>query len=407
MRHHRCVPKSDRWANVTTRMGVAVLNWIGYYRNCLRLSIASLAIVTSVLAQGLLVRSAFAVSCSFEKNKAFDRVPVPIHRITAKFLAKPPADADAEQIRRYFIYSVIVGKYSSRQLYDSSLGRCSFGAEVDASLELSFELFSLGRNVHDECSFSKCAQWLSDVLQYSPIDARGFANAVDAIAESRRKSDSYDVKYLRLGVQRATQEAYRHIYAAGSKERILVDLSAEDFVAAKFDDFAGWFARQQAVLQNPRNDKTSSPQPPVSDPGGSAPNTANEDCGTYHDVSVQQLDIDQRGWGQRSIILINHAFESDGVSEINNPTLRAFCHPSDNDGDALDTPPWRDMAGRISCTRERLNRDRWLILFSKTEPVPTAADMAHFADGIARTIGADRCIHPELRILVANFTQQK
>jgi hypothetical protein len=370
-----------------------------------RLSLASIAILTCILTQNLLVRSAFAQACTFQNSKAFDRLPVPAHRIIARFVAKPAANADAEEIREYFIHSLILGKYSSRQLYDSSLGRCSFSAEVDASLDLSFELFSLGRNVHDECSFSKCAQWLSDALQYSPIDARVFANAVDAITESVRKSDTYDVKNLRLGVRRATQEAYRHIYAAGSKERILVDLSAEDFLAAGFDNFAGWFARQQAVLKNLEDNKASLPQPPASDPGRSEPRTDNEDCRTHHDVSVQQLDIDRHGWGQRSIILINHAFESDGVSEIDNATLRAFCHPSDRD--ALETPPWRDMAGRIWCTRERLNQDRWLILFSKTEPVPTAADMTRFANGIARTIGADRCINRELRIFVANFTQQQ
>jgi hypothetical protein len=386
------------------RYPAAFLNRTRFSYSFRRLSLALIAILAAILTQVALQRGAFAQACSLEKNKAFDRLPVPTHRIVAKFLAKPAANADAEQIKRHLMYSAILAKHSSRQLHDSSLGRCTFGSEVDASLEISFELFSLGRNVHDECSFSKCAQWLSDVLQYSPIDARGFANAINSIAETRRKSDTYDLKYPSLAVQRAAQEAYRHIYSAGSRERILVDLSAEDFQAAKYDDFAAWFAHQQAVLQTPGDSRDPSQ---LTDSVGSAPTADYEDCGTRHDVKVEQLDIDQQGWGHRSIILINHAFERDGIPGIDNPTLRAFCHPRDSGHEGLDVGPWRDMAGRIWCTRERLNRDRWLILFSKTEPVPAAADMARFAEGIARTIAADRCISPELQIFVVNFTRQK
>jgi hypothetical protein len=367
----------------------------------------SLAVSKTAWAQDAPPLAVAQDTCSFEESKAFERRSTPWNWIATKFIAKPDPNADGGQIRRHFIFSHILGKFAATTLYKSSFRRCFFGHMLDASFDLYFELFTIGQNVHDECSLNRCARWLSDLLQSAVIDQQAFSTTVESIVEGIRRSDSPNPRYLRLGVRRATQEAYRHIYPAGTKERILVDLSSQDFLDSGFDEFVAWFRNQQSALRGAFDGRELTRRLPPS--GQSIPMSQTEDgyCAASPDLSVQELNINNHGWGQRAIILINHAYKRDGVAGIGNSTLRAICHPNDKNLDPLDTWPWSEMAGQISCSRERLNRDRWLILFSKNELTETGANMRRYAQEIAETLRADRCVHPELRIFVVNFLQQR
>jgi hypothetical protein len=369
------------------------------------LLIVLLMALNSVAAQDIRAGGNADHVCRFEENKAFARRPIPSHQITTKFLTKPHGDADVDQIKKHFIYSAILGRFAAAELSKSSLRQCSFGSTIDPSLDLYFELFSIGQNVHNECSLSRCARSLSDLLQSANIDQQAFQKLVDAIVKAMRRSDSPDPRYLRLGLQRATVEAYRHIYSAGTKERIFADLSPQDFQDIGFDEFISWFKRQQNALRK-EDDKAPSLQVPSVSVLSPA-QIGDAQCAPNPDVRVEELNIDRQGWGQKSIILINHGYKADGLAGIDNAALRAICPPGQNNLDAVDALPWRDMAGQISCHRERMNRDRWLIVFSKEEPVKTSADMRRYAQAIAQALKADRCVHPELRMFVVNFLQQR
>lgn len=338
-------------------------------------------------------------SCGFEDNKGFERRPIGGHHITSKFVTKPDAQADARKIRTHFIYSRILGTYASRQLSSSSLRRCAFTAETDASLDLHFELHGIGSNVHDECSLSRCARWLSDLIETTIIDAQAFSTTTKSVVEAFRSFDSPNPQYLRLGLRRATVEAYRHIYPTGSKEQILLDLSADDFVDLRFGEFTAWFSDQQTALRHAAQTRAAPPSNSSAD-GAS--------CTALPDLPIEELSINRHGWGQQSIILIKNAFRKDGIDGISNLPLRTICHPNQqNLDDVEDTSAWRKMIGRVSCTRERVNRDRWLILFSKNEPVATSAEMRSYAQSIAGILKGDSCADPGLRIILTHFMQQK
>jgi hypothetical protein len=345
-------------------------------------------------------------SCSFEENKGFERRMSPTREITAKFIVKPEANADVKQMRMHYVFSRILGRYASRQLYSSSLRRCSFSSEIAGTFDLYFELHSIGTNVHDECSLARCAQWLSELIEKMDIDQGEFRNAIDAIAKSQSRFESGYVRNPRLGVDRAVQEAYRHIYRPGTQERTLADLSAEDFADTKYDEFVAWFRSQQRVL---RSAKDGNALPGQSSPGASTYVSQDHDsgCRANSNVNVEDLNIDAHGWGQRSMIFVNHGFKTNGIAGITNATLRALCPPYEKAPGVLDSQPWQEMASRISCSRDQMNRDRWLILFFKEAPPATSAQMRRYAHAIAQTLAVDHCVHPELRVIVVNFSQAR
>ena len=371
------------------------------------LLIISLAATLSVAAQDSPGVRVTGDNCSLADNKAFERRPIGEHQITTRFIVKPDTSAGSVEIKRHLIFSHILGKIASTELYRSTLKQCTFGTELDPSLDLYFELFSIGRNVHNECSLSRCARLLSDLLQTTVLDRPAFSTAIDSIAEEMRRFDSPDPARPRLGIERAIREAYRHIYPPDTNERILFALSPEDFLGIAFDDFFAWFARQQDALRHAADRKGSPLSRPLPESSLSTPEIANADCAASPDLNVRELDIDHHGWGQNSIILVNHAYKRGGVGGIDNPVLRAICHPNDAKPDALSVLPGSEMGGRVACIRQRLNRDRWLILFSKQEPALASADMRRLAQTIAQALKADRCTHQELRIFAAKFLPQR
>ena len=327
--------------------------------------------------------------CSFEENEVFERRPLPGHHITTK-LMKPPANANAQEIKTHFIYSVILGKFARDKVYAASLRQCSFDYEVDASLDLYFELMNIGRT-HNDCSLNRCAGLLSNILRTTVIDRQAFIRTIDTIAQRIRRDNSPEPRYWALGVRQATREAYRHIYASGTNAQILVSLSAEDFLNAEFDAFLAWFKERQSAFLSRKD--------------GQRPLNDDAYCASSSDIGIQELDIDGYGWGHKAIIMVNQGFTADGSLGIGNPKLRALCPPGDGNAGILANSPWREMVGNISCSRERLNRDNWLILSSKEGSVSSAEEMRTYAHAIAQAVKADQCIHPALRIVLVNFTQ--
>jgi hypothetical protein len=227
--------------------------------------------------------------CEFQV-KGFERVPSGMHWITAKFISKPAIDADPTNLKTYIIYSRLLGSALTRQLSKTSKHRCSFGAEVDPSLDLRFELYSIGNKVHDECSLNLCAQSLSELIQSIDIDQRIFSNAVSFVLEADRRYTSFDFRRSPLlSALPAVSEVYRHIYPAGSIQRIARDTSEHDFLKVSFEEFVGWFKQQQSRLgdieqgrgEPPRDARVSTTLP--AHPG-------ERKCMQARNVDVQEIE---------------------------------------------------------------------------------------------------------------------
>ena len=333
-------------------------------------------------------------SCKFEDSAIFKRRPVGVPQVVAAFIDKPRDDAAPEKLKDHILYRRLLGRLASTALSDASARTCAFGSEVNSALDLVFELNDIGRGAADECALNRCTRWMADIIMSTRLDEAKFAAAANAIAATIRQSDNPNPAHPRLGAQRASQEAYRHIYAPGTKARILVDVSAQDFVTIDFGRFTAWFETQQSLLRTPI-DQTTGPQAS----GAAAP------CTTGKLPDVEDINIDRAGWGQRSIILIRQAFTAEGVSGISNPSLRSLCHPGDSHNSPVSAP-WATMAERVGCAREQLGDDRWLVLFSKRNPALSRSEMHAYAGTIAHALEADRCVSPSLRIFIANFLQE-
>lgn len=371
-------------------------------RTVLRLLVLSWIAPSIATAQGHVGAGPVTEACSVQDNKAFQRRLAPGHEITARFISKPLPNDGADKMKKYFIYSRILGRYASRQLYNYSLRRCSFGPEVAASFDLHFELYSVGNNVHNECSLSYCARLFSSFLESVVIDKASFASTVDAITKSIRDTDSAHLRNFRLGVPRAAREAYRHIYRSGTQERTFIEISADDFHAVTLEEFVGWFSAQQGFLRS--ESRSSAPPQQLGSAGTPSSNEAIS-CEASPKLNVNELNIDHDGWGQNALILIKDGFKESGLSGITNRELRALCPPSEV---APDDERWQEMASKISCIRETVNQDRWLVLFSKKEAqAATASDMRRYADTIVQALREDKCVRPNTQVLLAIFSRQK
>jgi hypothetical protein len=341
---------------------------------------------------------AAGTKCDLNQTKEFERRPAFPHWIVAKFVIKPKATADTDELRKFFTYLHILGKFSAKKLYTQSLERCSFGYGVDAFANLEFELYDIGQHVRDECSLSRCVSSLSNLIASSTISQDEFSQTVTDLIRTIRRSELITFKYPGLAANNALREVYRHIYLPGTRERVMLDIDSNDFLRARFEDFNEWFETQQVSL---RNGDTVEPKP-----FSSSSQTADGVSPSASHVDVEELKLDHHGWGHKSIILIDQAYESEGIAGIENATLRALCH-SHEKGVELDREPWREMAGRLSCHRDRVGQDRWLGLYSRAEPRATGEEMMRYAQAIAEVLKGDRRARPGLRIVVATFLQQK
>lgn len=305
------------------------------------------------------------------------------------------------------MYAHVLGRLASTQLFKSSRARCAFGTEIDPQFNLRFELFSIGQNVHDECSLSRCASLPSDLLGSVDIDRRAFSDAVDAVVNAARRYDSADLKSPSVSAKRAATEAYRYIYQPGTKERIYVDLSPDDFLTIGFDEFVSWFRGQQSALRELQSVQESSRRVPAPDVS-SHTKTEDVSCASAPDVSIEDLNIDHHGWGHQSIIMIKNGWRHEGILGIDNTALRAICHRDQKDLDSLNAARWSEVVGRVSCAREQMSdRDRWLIVFSNQETAKTGAEMRRYAIESAQAFKTDRCVDPGLRIVVVHFLKPR
>jgi hypothetical protein len=328
----------------------------------------------------------------------FQNITVP--RIVTRFMTKPDSSAGVEQIRRHVAYAKVLGSYVAKK----SSRQCFFAHTLGASLDLVFEISRIGEGDRDECFVQRCAQQLSDLIESADIDKQSFANAIDALVQNYRASDSVGLTTPVLSTLYAALEAFRHIYPAGARERILVDVSAEDYLSVGFDEFRVWLREQQSAMRDMKDGKAR----PIDSRRAEARPAQSQTCSASADAHVEELNIDHHGWGHRSIVMINYAVDQNEDHRINDPTLRAFCPPGEGRTAALDEQPWREMAGRVSCTFTGFDeRSRWLVLSSREAPAHTRADMSRYAQAIARMLNADRCVHPELRVFVANFLRQR
>jgi len=334
--------------------------------------------------------------CDSNNVKGFERRPTSTYQVTTNFLVKP-ATGTGDSEKNYVEHLHVLAKFASRQLFKISSGYCSFGSGADANLNLIFELFNIRNNVHDECSLNRCVRALSELIESAAINQTDFSRTIDELATQLRRSDSVDFSYPVLAARNALQEAYRHIYSPGTRERVLVDISPNDFANIRFDDFSAWFKEQQTALRNlaHRGQTAVASLPSI----GSTQDTPTAKTSA---VQMEELSIDHHGWGHRSIILIDHAYEHEGIAGVDNQTLRAICHPNANAA-PLDLEPWREMADRLACHREFIGRDKWLCLYSKKEPRATSADMERYGQAIVGLLKSDERIHPGLRVIVVKF----
>jgi hypothetical protein len=200
----------------------------------------------------------------------------------------------------------------------------------------------------------------------------------------------------------AVEEAFRHIYRVGTRERILVDVSSADYLAADRERFAAWLVEQQSAFRSVA-DRAAVP-PNISYSG--APSPQSESCATAPGAPIEELNIDHRGWGHRSIIMINYAAKRDEDERIKNPTLRTLCSADDESIASSDRQLFREMKPRVSCAVMRNDQNQWLILSSRQAPSQTGQEMRRYAQEIKRSLDSDRCVYPELRIFVVNFLQE-
>jgi hypothetical protein len=353
------------------------------------------------MAQGPAKTESAGNTCNTKTIKGFERRPTATHQVTAHFLVKPTDGATDGAIRNHIEYLHVLAKFSSRELFKATSGSCAFGANTDTGLNLNFELFGIGQNVHDECSLNRCASALSSLIESAVISPNDFSRTIDDLVAGIRGSQSVGFEYPVLAAGNAVQEVYRHIYSPGAPERILFDISASDFASIRFDNFSTWFKAQQEAL---RNGQAPKGQPAV-EPPLSRRSMEDVPVATAHDLEVEELNVDHHGWGHESIILIDHAYEREGIFGIENATLRAVCHPKSSNA-PLQAQPWQEMADRLACRREFIGRDKWLCLYSKKEPRTTVAEMMRYAHAIADLFKSDDRVHPGLRVIVAKFSGQ-
>jgi hypothetical protein len=371
-----------------------------------------LATAQSVSAQGASSERPSQGDCSAEGVKGFELFRGPAPQIRTKFLVKPDVGARGAEIRSSFIYSQILLFFAVEELFKSSLRQCplDWGRVDTESLELKFSLSRIGyvgANSERKCSLNRCADALSELLQSAAIDRLRFRDLTETIAEKARRNGSVDLKNPSLAALLAAEEAFRHIYPPGSRERLLLDVSgsgyesANFYNSANFEEFAAWLTIQQDALR--RLSGTASPT--AATPSASS---ADDDCAPSAHVDVEGLKIDHHAWGHRSIILIKNVYTNRAgeFGRFETAALRALCGPTGSGPRELGDFPWSEMASRIQCTYGQVNRDDWTVLYAKQNP-PSVAEMPRYAQSVAKALEGDKCTHSGARVLLVDFLQQQ
>jgi hypothetical protein len=303
----------------------------------------------------------------------------------------PPGASGASpgEIRIHLTNEYILGRLLAMKLRSIDR-RCSYGFTVDTDFSITLE--SLNANADDSLS-NECGQQLSSLLRTVEPNEIEFDSARKAIADAKKHVSSRQSTYLALGVRSATVEVYRQLYADGTPEKIWLSLDASDFENARYDEFLNWYKRHF--------DGTTT------DAFSVAPDTPDlavqHLCKARQIPMVQQLNIAKVGWEQRAILLVDQGYSAAGSTGITNPTLRNLCPPHALTVSAGDVVSDR-LRGILSCAREHLGNDKWLVVYSNEKPVASLEEMKDLAQTIAKGLSGETCSETRSRIYIANFT---
>jgi hypothetical protein len=235
---------------------------------------------------------------------------------------------------------------------------------------------------------------LSDSLQSKAIDRSEFTNLTRSIVRHSRPEDSTNIPTRLDRAVAAASEALRHVYQLGSMEQLLVAPSPEEIESVEFEAFSEWLTAQRDGLRN--SVLTASPSESPSGPSASSP---VDNCAPARNVRVENLTVDHHGWGNQSIILLENGYGHEpGVPpRIENTALRNLCQG------ALHR---NELNGRVACFHwaKSLTDAGWLVMYATKDP---PVDLQRYAQAIAKSVEADGCLHPGLRLLVVNFSNQQ
>jgi hypothetical protein len=311
------------------------------------------------------------------------------HRLIAQL---PPgfSGASPDEIRNHLANEYILGQFLTTKLRSVDR-RCSYGFTVDTDFSMTLDTLKTSA---DESLSNECGQRLSSLLRTIEPNEAEFDLARKRIAAAKMRASSRQSTYLALGVRSATVEAYRELYTEGTPEKIWLSLDAGDFENSRYDKFLDWYDKRFGGT--------------TADAFSVAPDTpdnltAQHVCRIRPIPMVQQLDIAKGGWGQRAILVIDQGYSTDGLAGIENPTLRNLCPPHAQTAPA-DSGVTDQVGGILSCAREHLGKDKWLVVYSNERPVASLEEMKDLAQTIAKSLGGETCSETRSRIYVVNFT---
>jgi hypothetical protein len=344
------------------------------------------------------VRAGEGGACSVLKDSSgfVDHAKEAGSRLTSRFFKNLREGATGDEIRGHLanenIFAhFVVGKLAS---VESS---CRFESSVDSTYVMNFNFVGTNSVPLNECFLSHCAQLLAGIVRSGPPPEPEFQSVVSSIAAAMEHANAEQSSFLSLGLRRATLEVYRQLYADGTPEKIIVSLDGRDFRNSSYGNFLSWYRRFS--------------DQPAGTPSASDANVGvvsrQHICKVRAAPMIRELNIDRRGWGQRAILLVDQGYSSDGAEGIPNAMLRDLCPPhAVADRKAPNVLPDR-LANSISCAREDLGSDRWLVIYSNRQPVANLQEMKAIAASIATALGGETCSDERARIYIANFTGQE
>lgn len=346
-----------------------------------------------------------ADSCHVEASEDVYRLSAE-NELVMMFVARPAPNASEAELREFFVYAIVLGRYASKKLHDLTVGQCDLTERFDyGQLELAFGYRVMARRPHDRCQVYDCLNRLTRILQLTQIESVEFSATINTIIRGIKTFEQSDLRLPMLSATRAAREAYKHIYPARSRERVFLDLSAEQFEGLNYEAFAAWHASQQSAIRDvvarrsePRTyiDELRRFERRNDDDG------QKSDCANPSDLDVARIDVERRGWGHETIILISYARKRELRAKIENASLRILCDPRRVDLEQLAGSVWREMADQLTCFRQEVNKDPWLVLFSKGRRM-TVSESLRYAEVIAGGIRGDVCVDRRMQIVVVGF----
>lgn len=361
-----------------------------------RIAGALILVLGGTISQSLAENAFLTTLCSRESPIGFERRLNQPGQFTAKFTSAE--NIQESDLKKEFAFLIILSKLVFKQFYQSEAKRCLVSYQVDPSFALHFE-FGSGSSI-DKCAADRCAHTLAKLFVKTRMGEEEFRTSVQSVVKVLRALEKADLRNPILSVDRASIEVFRSIYPTKSRAKIFVDLTERDFIDISFQEYEIWSIRQQTALNSYRGNN-SQPNKPIAESVG----RDNEAVNCHQDTQfvVREVEINHHGWGHSSIILVNHGFSGSGLSGIKNTLLRQICPPNNRLPADLQNGQARSMREELSCYRRSIGDDRWLVLFSKREPVQSVDRMRRYSEEIRRAAKSELCLHPKTEIIVAKF----